>query len=181
MALKAIIYKADIQIADMDRHYYGDHAFTIARHPSETDERMMVRLLAFVLHAHETLAFGKGLSADDEPDLWRRDMTGSIERWIDVGQPDDKRLLKACGRAKEVWVYCYSANSGIWWKQIADRLERAKNLCVTSIASDSSLALSRLATRNMKFSCTIQEGQIWLSNDQQSVHLEPVSWKSFSV
>jgi len=102
MALNATIFKAVLQIADMDRNYYRDHALTIARHPSETDERMMVRLLAFVLHAHEALSFGKGLSADGEPDLWQKDLTGAIELWIDVGQPDEKSIRKACGRAKQV-------------------------------------------------------------------------------
>ena len=95
MASNATIFKATLQIADMDRNYYADHALTIARHPSETDERMMVRLLAFVQHAHEALAFGRGLSADDEPDLWRRDLTGAVELWIEVGQPEEKRLRKA--------------------------------------------------------------------------------------
>ena len=109
MALKATIFKADLQIADMDRHYYGDHALTIARHPSETDERMMVRLLAFALHAHDMLAFGRGLSADDEPDLWQKDLTGAIDLWIDVGQPDEKRMLKACGRSSRVVVYSTAA------------------------------------------------------------------------
>ena len=104
MALKATIFKAELQIADMDRNYYHDHALTIARHPSETDERMMVRLLAYALHADETLSFGKGLSTDDEPDLWQKDLTGAIELWIDVGQPDEKRIRKACGRARQVFV-----------------------------------------------------------------------------
>jgi len=99
MAIKSTIYKATLQVADMDRHYYADHALTIARHPSETDERMMMRCLAFALNAGEALAFGKGLSDADEPDLWQRDLTGAIQLWIEVGQPDEKRILRACGRA----------------------------------------------------------------------------------
>src|SRR3990167_5447685 len=109
MALKATIYKAELQIADMDLQYYQDHTLTIARHPSETDERMMIRLLAFILHANEALIFGKGLSADDEPDLWQKDLTGAIKLWVEVGQPDEKRILKACGRAEKVIVYSYSS------------------------------------------------------------------------
>ena len=105
MALKATIFKAELQVADIDRHYYGDHAITIARHPSETDERMMVRVLAFARHAHEVLLFGRGLSVDDEPDLWLMDLTGAIVFWIDVGLPDEKRIRRACGRAGEVFVY----------------------------------------------------------------------------
>ena len=95
MALKATIFKADLQIADMDRNHYGNHALTLARHPSETDERMMVRLLAFAIHADEQLSFGKGLSTEDEPDLWQKDLTGAIERWIDVGLPDERQCMVA--------------------------------------------------------------------------------------
>ena len=88
MAIKSTIFKIDLQITDLDRNYYQTHALTIARHPSETDERMIVRVIAFALHAHASLEFGKGLSAEDEPDLWRRDLTGTIEQWIEVGLPD---------------------------------------------------------------------------------------------
>ncbi len=172
MALKSIIYKADIQIADMDRHYYQNHALTIARHPSETDERMMVRLLAFVLNAHEALSFGKGLSADDEPDLWQKDLTGAIERWIEVGQPDDRRILKACGRAEQVVIYSYSSNSNIWWNQIGSRIDRAKNLTVFNLPSATSVALEKLAQRNMQLQCTIQDGQIWITGNDETVQVD---------
>ena len=172
MALKATIFKADLQVADMDRHYYGDHALTIARHPSETDERMMVRLLAFALHAHDALAFGKGLSTDDEPDLWQKDLTGAIEQWIDVGQPDERRILKACGRASQVAVYCYSNNSNIWWSQMAGKLDRARNLRVFNLPSAATLELARMAKRTMQLQCTMQEGQIWIADGDASVHLE---------
>lgn len=172
MALKATIFKADMQVADMDRHYYGDHALTIARHPSETDERMMVRLLAYALHAGDALAFGKGLSADDEPDLWQKDLTGAIEKWIEVGQPDERRLLKACGRAEEVLVYSYSAASTIWWNQVAGKLERARNLQVFNLPSQASSELARLAKRTMQLQCTVQEGQVWFANGDDTVHLE---------
>ena len=129
MALKATIFKAELQIADMDRNYYHDHALTIARHPSETDERMMVRLLAFALNADEALVFGKGLSTDDEADLWRKDLTGAIELWIDVGQPDERRIRRACGRARRVIVYSYGGyGAAIWWNQVGGELARTKNL-----------------------------------------------------
>ncbi|HEY8097482.1 MAG TPA: YaeQ family protein, partial [Methylobacter sp.] len=158
MALKATIFKAELQIADMDRNYYQDHALTIARHPSETDERMMMRILAFILHASEALTFGKGLSADDEPDLWQKDLTGAIELWIEVGQPDEKRILKACGRAAKVFIYSYGNTSNIWWNQINSRIERAKNLTVVNLPSATSMALAKLAQRNMQLQCTIQDG-----------------------
>jgi len=171
MALKATIFKVDLQIADMDRHYYADHALTIARHPSETDERMMVRLLAFALHAHEMLTFGKGLSTDDEPDLWQKDLTGAIDLWIDVGQPEERRILKACGRSSQVVIYSYSSTSHIWWNQVAAKLERARNLRVLNLASTSSLALAGLVKRTMQLQCTIQDGQAWISSDDQAVEI----------
>src|SRR5471032_971236 len=102
MALKSTIYKANLQVADMDRHYYADHALTIACHPSETPERMMVRVLAYALNAHERLGFGKGLSDVEDPDLSLKDLTGRVQLWIEVGLPDDKTVLKACGRADAV-------------------------------------------------------------------------------
>lgn len=178
MALKATIFKADLQIADMDRHYYHDHALTIARHPSETDERMMVRLLAFVRHAHEALSFAKGLSDVEEPDLWQKDLTGAIDLWIDVGQPDEKRILKACGRAANVIVYSYSSNSSIWWNQINSRIERAKNLTVINLSSTISQALAKLAQRNMQLQCTVQDGQIWITGNDETVQVDLTVVKS---
>jgi uncharacterized protein YaeQ len=172
MALKATIFKADIQIADMDRHYYQDHALTIARHPSETDERMMVRVLAFVRHAETALCFGKGLSDVEEPDLWQKDLTGAIDLWIEVGQPDEKRILKACGRAAQVLVYSYSSTSSIWWNQIGSKVERAKNLTVINLPSATSLALAKLAQRTMQLQCTVQDGQIWITGNGETVQVD---------
>src|SRR4030065_2281301 len=129
MAIKATICKASLQIADMERHYYQDHALTLARHPSETDERMMVRLLAFALHAHEYLEFGQGMTADDEADIWQKDLTGAIELWIDVGLPDEKLVRKACGRANRVFIYTYGGRiADTWWDQCRGKLERIRNL-----------------------------------------------------
>jgi uncharacterized protein YaeQ len=179
MALKATIYKAELQISDMDRHYYGDHSLTIARHPSETDERMMIRILAFALNAHEQLSFGRGLSTEDEPDLWQKDLTGAIDLWIDVGLPDDKRILKACGRSGQVLVFCYSSNWNIWWNQIAGKVERARNLRVMNLPAAESIALSRLAQRTMQLQCTVQDGQVWFSCGEETVQLSPTEvWSS---
>jgi len=172
MALKATIHKANLQVADMDRHYYGDHVLTIARHPSETEERMMVRLLVFALHAHERLAFGKGLSDPDEPDLWRRDLTGVIEEWIDLGQPDEKRVLKACGRAQRVCVYGFADSARLWWQMVEDKLSRAKNLDVGRLSVIGDESLAALAQRNMQLQCNIQDGQIWLSDQNRSVQVD---------
>jgi uncharacterized protein YaeQ len=177
MALKSTIYKADIQISDMDRHYYQNHVLTVARHPSETDERMMIRLLAFMLNAHEALTFGKGLSADDEPDLWQKDLTGAIALWIDVGQPDDRRIMKACGRAERVVVYSYSSNSAVWWNQAGSRVERAKNLAVFNVPAATSEALAAMAQRSMQLQCTIQDGQAWIGAGGDPVMVDCAAWK----
>ncbi|MGC2457962.1 MAG: YaeQ family protein [Gallionellaceae bacterium] len=173
MAVKATIFKADLQIADMERNYYADHSLTLARHPSETDERMMVRLLAFALHAHEQLAFGKGLSADDEPALWRRDLTGAVELWIDVGLPAEKLIRKACGRADQVVVYAYGGRTaGIWFEQNRSQFERLDNLTIIDLPPESTRDLAKLAQRTMRLQCTIQDGQVWLSDGAQSVQVE---------
>src|SRR3990167_3534925 len=123
MCLKSTIFKAKVQVADMDRHYYNEHSLIIARHPSETDERMMVRLLAFALHANDTLSFANGLSEPDEADLWQKDFTGDIELWIDVGQPNEKLIRKACGRSKQVVIYSYGGQvADSWWSQSSNKL-----------------------------------------------------------
>ncbi len=172
MALKATIHKAALQVADMDRSYYADHALTVARHPSETDERMMVRLLAFALNAHEHLAFGKGLSDTEEPDLWEKDLTGAIAHWIEVGQPDDKRLLRACGRARRVSVYAYGSSAELWWKAIAEKLARARNLAVWRVPAEAGPALAKLAARSMQLQCTVQDGHVWFSDAGETVPME---------
>jgi uncharacterized protein YaeQ len=172
MALKATIFKAAVQISDTDRNYYQSHTLTLARHPSETDERMMVRLLAFALHADEALVFGKGLSSDDEPDLWRKDLTGAIELWIDVGQPDEKSLRKACGRAAQVVVYSYGGSGAqMWREQIAATVTRTRNLAVRKISVAASQAMAKLAQRNMELSYTIQDGQVWVADTTDTVQM----------
>lgn len=178
MALKATIYKAELEIADMDRHYYQLHSLTMARHPSETDERMMVRLLVFALHAAESLTFGRGLSTDDEADLWQKDLTGAIELWIDVGLPDEKLIRKACGRAAQVFVYCYGGRAAdIWWDQRCAGLARFANLNVINLPPESTQALAALAQRSMRLHCSIQDGQVWINGDNASAHVEPVVLK----
>jgi len=159
MALNATTYRAELAISDMDRHYYATHALTLAKHPSETDERLMVRLLAFALYADERLQFGKGLSSDDEPDLWRKDLTGEILEWIELGQPDEQRIRKACGRARQVIVLNYSGRGAdIWWDKNKASLARVKNLSVIDIAVPAVGALAALAERNMRLQCLIHNG-----------------------
>ena len=174
MALGATIFKAEVQIADMDRGYYHDHALVIARHPSETDERMMVRLLAFVLNASDALAFGRGLSSEDEADLCRADLTGRIELWIDVGLPTEKAIRKASGRAQRVCVYAYGGrNVNVWWQQVRDRVERCRNLAVYEIPQAATQALATMARRTMKLQCSIQDGRVWLVHGEAVVEITP--------
>ena len=178
MAPNATIFKALLHIADVDRHYYDDHTVTLARHPSETDERMMVRLLAFAFHAHETLLFGRGLSAEAEPALWQKDLTGLIELWIEVGLPDEKSLRQACGRAQQVCVYSYGGRAADqWWKENVAGLERLKNLTVMNLSPEGSRALAGLAQRNMELHCTIQDGQLLIGDGTNAVQIEMAKWK----
>jgi uncharacterized protein YaeQ len=186
MATKSTIFKANVQIADIDHNYYADHALTLARHPSETDERMMMRLCALALHAHKLqsvcggdgiLSFGAGLSDPDEPDVFLRDFTGLTRLWIEVGQPEDKPLLKACGRADEVVLYCFSQAAEIWWRGMEAKLARAQNLSVWRVPAIASQALIPMAQRSMQLQATIQEGVLMLGDGRHNVDLEPVRWK----
>jgi uncharacterized protein YaeQ len=178
MALKATIFKATLQLADMDRGVYVDHAVTLARHPSETDERMMVRLLAYALHApadtqHGALEFAKGLWDTDEPELWQKDLTGQIVHWIDVGQPDERRLLRASGRAGRVTAIAYGTGAPIWWSGIANRIARAANVDVWQIPAPQAQALAGLAQRGMQLQVSVQDGSVWVGDGERSVEIVP--------
>jgi uncharacterized protein YaeQ len=173
MALKATIFKADVQISDLDRHYYGTHSLTLARHPSETDERLMVRLLAFCLHASETLRFGRGLSTEDEPDLLEVDATGSVQHWIDVGAPDPRDIRKACGKAARVTVLTYGRSVDVWWRQHREALSAQGNLVVLRLPVATSGALAALASRAMSIQCTIQDGVAWMTSPEATIEAHP--------
>lgn len=172
MALKATIFRAELRIADMERNYYQTHTLTLARHPSENGERMMVRLLAFALNAGDALVFASSIGNDDEPDLWEKDLTGAIRLWIDVGLPDEKRIRRACGRAKRVIVYSYGRGSDLWWKQSGEFLARSDNLEVIDLPQPATQGLARLAKRTMQLNCTIQDGQVWLADEDESVEIQ---------
>ena len=178
MALKATVHKVELAVSDMDRGYYGSHTLTLARHPSETSERMMVRLLAFAMFADEALTYGRGLSADDEPALWLKDLTGNIECWIDVGLPDERELRKACGRARRVVLLTYGGRGvGIWWNQNQAALARHENLDVIEIPIAATTTLAKLADRNMQINATVQDGHIWMGSALLTVLIEPVVLK----
>lgn len=174
MALTATIFKVDLTISDMDRGHYASHALVLARHPSETDERMMVRLLAFALNADEAMEFGKGLSNEEEPALWRKDLTGLIEQWIEVGLPDEKSVRRACGRAAAVKVYAYGRGAAKWWQDNGTALNRPDNLTVVELPAESTQALAQLAQRTMQLQCTVQDGTAWITDGENTVELTPV-------
>jgi uncharacterized protein YaeQ len=179
MALKATIYKAIVELSDMDRNVYGDYPMTIARHPSETDERMLIRLLAFALNVpasdeHGVLEFAKDMWDADEPALLQKDLTGQIRHWIEVGQPDDKRLLRAGSRVDRTSVYSFSGSTAAWWKGIEPHLVRVRNLSVWQIPSDQSRALSVLAQRSMQLQVTVQDGAIWVGDGVRSIEVSPL-------
>ncbi|MEO6798486.1 MAG: YaeQ family protein [Rhodanobacter sp.] len=173
MALNSTIYKVELQISDMDRHYYATHALTLARHPSETEERLMMRLLAFALYADDRLQFGKGLSDEDEPALWLKAYTEEIKLWIDVGQPDDTRIRKACGRSRQVVVINYGGHAAqLWWDKVGSALKRHRNLTVLDIPVATVAGLVTLLQRGMRLQCLIQDGQLQLMNDADAVTVD---------
>jgi len=185
MALKSTVYKATLQVADMDRSHYRDHALTLALHPSETEERLMIRVLAHALLAptDETetpLLSARGLSDADEPDLWQLDRTGAVQQWVEVGLPDDRRLAKACGRSGRVTVFAYAASTPIWWKGIADKVARLANLAVWQVDAAASQALAALAQRSMQLQVTVQDGLVWIGDGARSVEIHPQPLKAAS-
>ena len=180
MALKSTIYKIDLNIADMDRQYYAQHNLTLAKHPSETDERVMVRLIGFALYANQALIFGKGLSDDEEPDLWQKDLTGAIELWMDVGLPTEKDIRKACGRSRQVVVVIYGGRiANMWWDANSKALLKLNNLTVINLPETQ--ALASLAAKSINISCTIQDSEILVSNDTGSFTITPVILKELST
>lgn len=172
MALKSTVFKLGLNVSDMDRPYYGEHSLTVARHPSENDERMMVRVLAFALLADEDLRFGRGLSTDDEADLHAMTPDGRIRLWVDVGQPDERLIRKAAARAEQVVVLAYGRTAPVWWEKNQGDLARLDNLTVWRLDAEDSRALAALAQRGASLQCIVQDGQIWFG-DEDSM-LQPV-------
>ena len=174
MALKATVYRAELDVSDLDRQYYASHSLTLARHPSETEQRLMIRLLAFALFAAEDLTFGQGVSTDEEPDLWLRDATGRILHWIDLGTPDERLLRRACGRAEAVTLIGYGERSlAVWFERLRQDLERLDRLRILALSDADCDALSSLAQRNLKLTCTIQDGTVWLGDSERMIEITP--------
>ena len=179
MAQKATIYKVELSVADMDRDYYEAHNLTVAKHPSETDERLMVRILAFALNAHEQLEFTRGISTDDEPDIWQKSLSGELELWVALGLPGEKIVRQSCGKANEVIVYCYGGRTAeVWWEKIKNSSSRFDNLQVTNFSKKDTSELGKKASRLMKLQVNIQDGDVMVSVDDSIVYVTPVKWKN---
>ena len=178
MAQKATIYKVELSVSDMDRHYYETHKLTVAKHPSETDERLMVRLVAFALNAHEHLEMTKGLSTDDEPDIWQKSLSGELDVWVALGLPSEKVIRQSCGKAGRVILYPYGGKTAeMWWEKVKNNTTRFDNLQVVNLAEADTDALAKLASRTMKLQVNIQDGEVMVSVDDSMVYLTPVEWK----
>ncbi|MDN5924083.1 MAG: YaeQ family protein [Xanthomonadales bacterium] len=174
MALSSTIHKVELSISDMDRHYYATHSLTLARHPSETEQRLMARLLAFILYADERLIFGRGLSDEDEPALWRKAHSDEIELWIEVGQPDETRIRKACGRSRHVVVINYGGRSdAIWWDKIGATLARNRNLSVLAINEADMHHLVSLCDRSIRLQCLIEDGELQIIDADTTLAIRP--------
>jgi len=179
MAQKSTIYKVELSVSDMDRHYYETHKLTVAKHPSETDERLMVRILAFALNAHEHLEMTKGLSTDDEPDIWQKSLSGELDLWVALGLPSEKVVRQSCGKASKVIVYSYGGRTAeMWWEKIKNSTTRFDNLKVMNITEIETRDLGELANRSMRVQVNIQDGEVMVSVDDTIVYVTPVEWKS---
>ncbi|MCF2872590.1 YaeQ family protein [Octadecabacter sp. G9-8] len=179
MAQKATIYKVELSVSDMDHHYYETHKLTVAKHPSETDERLMVRILAFALNAHEHLEMTKGLSTDDEPDIWQKSLSGELDLWVALGLPSEKVVRQSSGKASKVIVYTYGGRTAeMWWEKIKNSTTRFDNLQVMNLLEKETRDLGELANRSMKVQVNIQEGEVMVSVDDAIVYVTPIEWKS---
>jgi uncharacterized protein YaeQ len=177
MALKATIYKAMVNVADLDRNKFLDSNLTLARHPSETQERMMLRLLAWIKYADERLVFTRGLSAEEEPEIWLRNDHLGIDLWIELGLPEERRVKKACSQSAEVALFTYNTRAAeIWWQQNQNRLSQFKNLSVWYLDDEQLAKLSEFGTRSMNLQATIQDGAIWLSDAENNVEIHFTPW-----
>lgn len=174
MAQNATIYKVELSVSDMDRHYYETHKLTVAKHPSETDERLMVRIVAFALNAHERLEMTKGLSTDDEPDIWQKSLSGELDLWVALGLPSEKVMRQSSGKADKVVVYSYGGRTAdVWWEKIKNSITRFDNLDVVNLSETDTRALAKLASRAMKLQINIQDSEIMVSVDDSVVYITP--------
>lgn len=171
MALKSTIFKVNLSISDVNRAYYEEHPLVLARHPSENDVRMFLRIVAFATNAHEHLQFTKGLSESDEPDLWQIDLTGAIQHWIELGQPQEKRIRQAAGKSSRVTIVTYPKSAGlVWYESMKSSLGRFKNLRVLNLQILNEADVAALVNRTMNLTCVIDGQDILLTNGAESLN-----------
>jgi len=163
MALTATIYNFDVDLADNDRGVYETLAVRVAQHPSESDEYLIARLLAYLLEYAEGIAFSRGVSEPDEPTISVRDLTGAVKAWIEIGTPDAPRLHKASKAAARVAVYCHK-DTAQWLRQL-DRtaIHRADALELYAIDRDLINALVSRLDRRMALSVSITDRELFVS------------------
>ncbi len=179
MALKATIYKAAVNVADLDRNQFLDANLTLAQHPSETQERMMLRLLAWIKYADERLQFTRGLSSNDEPELWLLNDHLGVDLWIELGLPDERRIKKACSRAQAVALFAYNSRAAeIWWQQNQSKLAAYPKLTIWYLDDAQLALLSAFADRTMTLQATLQEGSIWLSDARNNLEIQLTAWQA---
>ena len=179
MAQKATIYKVELSVSDMDRNYYETHNLTVAKHPSETNERLMVRILSFALNAHEKLEFSKGISSDDEPDIWQKSLSGELDLWVTLGLPSEKIVRQSCGKSNKVIIYCYGGRTAeMWWEKIQNSTTRFENLQVINFLEKDTSELEKQASRSMRLQINIQDGDVMVGVDDRIVYVTPIKWKN---
>lgn len=172
MALPSTIYRASIQLSDLDRGRYESLQFTLARHPSETAERLLLRLLAYALCHEPELVFTKGVGAGDEPDLWAKEPDGRISLWVEVGLPDPERLIKASRHAGRVILFCGGLNRVRWEAQHLAKLSNVANLSILAVGMDFLTSLGKNLQRSIQWELTLTEGRIYLSVDGQTLETD---------
>ncbi|MDS9949107.1 MAG: YaeQ family protein, partial [Planktomarina sp.] len=179
MAQKATIYKVELSVSDMDRNYYETHNLTVAKHPSETNERLMVRILSFALNAHEKLEFSKGISSDDEPDIWQKSLSGELDLWVTLGLPSEKIVRQSCGKSNKVIIYCYGGRTAeMWWEKIQNSTTRFENLQVINFLEKDTSELEKQASRSMRLQINIQDGDVMVGVEDRIVYVTPIKWKN---
>ena len=179
MAQKATIYKVELSVSDMDRNYYETHNLTVAKHPSETNERLMVRILSFALNAHEKLEFSKGISSDNEPDIWQKSLSGELDLWVTLGLPSEKIVRQSCGKSNKVIIYCYGGRTAeMWWEKIQNSTTRFENLQVINFLEKDTSELEKQASRSMRLQINIQDGDVMVGVEDRIVYVTPIKWKN---
>ncbi|MFD2178214.1 YaeQ family protein [Veronia pacifica] len=182
MSLKSTIYKAHVNVADMDRNVYVDQSLTLAKHPSETEQRMMLRILGWCLFADENLQFTKGLCVDSEPELWKKTYCDTVELWIELGLPDEKRIKRACSLSSRVVLLTYNDNaSSVWKKQSLNKLYPFANLTVINVQDEILDAAANEVERTMSIQATIEDELVWFSIGDKVISIKPDMWKRADI